>query len=162
MATKAEAEKLWRTLSNNHKEQQSLVEQILSDEDHWTRLGYESGAAGFCDCWVDRTSHVPLSKTTMPYVVYAMFEAGWSDTAIELACKNVGKKSIDGLRRRYELGLDPNNLEVFRDKSRPEGFNVWLGPSDFDRYTDIAVGMGTTLKEVAIDAIHDRFRALGG
>lgn len=162
MATKADAEKLWRNLVNNHKDQQTLVEEILADEENWTKLGYDPGPEGFCACWVDRSSSVPLMKGTMPFVLYAMFEAGWSDPAIEMACKNVGQKTIDGIRRRYDQGLNPDDLEVFRDKSRPEGCYFWFGPTRYDRWTDIANDLGVTLKEIAMDAIVERFEALGG
>lgn len=125
--TKAEAKRRWKRLFDSFAAPEDEVKGLLADEELWTVLGYDPGPVGFCDCWVDHTSGRELTKTVAPLIVYEMFKAGWSDTAIALALRGIGPAYVTSYRMAQEAGIPPELARLTRNKA-PGGWYFFVGP----------------------------------
>lgn len=154
-----QALKLWELLRQHFQNAQRVVEEIIELR-AWEPLGYES----FSEAWNAQMRDITLATEVRPHVAYQLFAEGLSVDEVARSIKGLGEVSAESLKRQRNNGV-PADMALVREHLRqsPRRHSVIhldIGADMLERYQKIAARLDSTVNEIALQAVKERFAEL--
>jgi hypothetical protein len=157
--TAADAQQLWGELRQHFANAENVIQQIVAQK-AWEPLGYGS----FAEAWAAEMSNLSLPAEVRPHVVYQMLAEGWEPIDVAAAVKGVGPQTAAALARQRRNGVPPNHAVVREHYRRPAAppshIRISVGTTMLGEYHRIALVVGQSVEEIALEAVRERFREL--
>ena len=161
--TRKQALALWGKLRQHFIDAAKVMEDII-EQRAWEPLGYDS----FAEAYTAQMGDVTLAVEVRPHVVYQMLTEGYDYEEVAEVVKGVGRDRVESLDRQRRNGVPAKDasLSVVRRHLRkkptaPSTIHVEVGTIVMRRYQKIAEKLGTTVEQVAAEAIAQKFMELG-
>ena len=153
---------MWSKLRQHFVNAATVIEEII-ERRAWEPLGYES----FTEAWHSQMEGVTLAVEVRPHVVYQMLTEGYDYEAVATVVPGVGRDRVESLdlQRRRGVPARDASMSVVRKhlRKKPTGaawIHVDVGTIALKRYQKLAASRGTTVEQIAAEAIAARFAEL--
>jgi hypothetical protein len=157
--TETQARKLWADLRGHFANAENVIQKII-EQKAWEPLGFKS----FAEAWAAEMSNLTLPGEVRPHVVYQMLAEGWAPVDVAAAVKGVGPGTVEALARQRSNGVPPNHAVVREHYRRPAAppshIRLNVGSTMLGEYHRIAVEVGQSVEDIALEAVRERFREL--